>query len=244
MDKKYLLNKNIQLFLLTFVLITVNMLVIKFNDMELSRMVRVLSAFLFFAFFIIHKNFWKGFVFLALILFILRDLLIVNYEVPAYKTASFVFTIFAYLALIGFSIEKLKFNGFTPAILMFAISMVGLNIFNLYYLAEVLKEGLDNGLQLALFYIQGITLLVLGFAAYLYYDHYFGKTPLHYLFFVICFVFSDLSGLAAYFYEIPFAYYLERFFYLLGLYLLVNFVFTAASTQNEGILRIENNSYL
>lgn len=244
MANYYLLNKHAQLFALTFILIAVNMYVIKFFDIEMSRMVRVISVFLYFTFFIIYKKYWKSFVFLALILFTIRDLFFINYEIPFYKTATFLFTIFAYVSLIYFAIKKLKFSGFTPAILLFAISMVGLNIFNLYYLSEVLVDGLDNGLQLALFYLQGVTLLVLGFVAYLYYDHYFGKTPMHYLFFVICFVFTDLSGLAAYFYEISIAFYLERMFYLLALYLLMNFVFTSASLENEGVSRIENKNYI
>lgn len=232
-------NKHIQLFVVTFMLISLNMYVIKFFDMEISRLIRVLSVFLFFAFFIIYRRYWKSFVFLALVLFTLRDLLIINYEVSAYKTYSFVFTILAYTVLISYSIKKLNFSRFTPTILIFALCMIGLNVFNLFYLSEVLKDGLDNNFQLILFYVQGIVILILGFSAYLYYDNFFGKTPLHYLFFVICFVFSDLSGLAAYFYKIPIAFYVERMFYLLALYLLLNFAFTSASPENEAISQIE-----
>ncbi|GGD91719.1 hypothetical protein [Planktosalinus lacus] len=244
MLNNYFTNKYTQLIILTLILIAVNMYVIAFLDMSQSRMMRVLSVFLFFIFFIFYKNYWKGFVFLALILFMLRDLFIINYEIPAYKTSSFLFTISAYISLIYFSIKKLKISGFTPAILIFAISLIGLNIFNLYYLSEILNEGLDNGFQLILFYLQGGTLLVLGFAAYLYYDRYFGKTPLHYLYFVIAFIFSDLCGLAAYFYKIEAAFFLERFFYLIALSLLVNFALTTSSSKNEGRLRIEKESYI
>jgi hypothetical protein len=237
-------SKDSLLLVMVVILIAINTLVISNFEIEASRMLRVLTAFMFFIFFIFHRNYWKGFVFLALILFILRDLFIVNYEISAYKTSSFIFTILAYLTLIYYGIPKLKIAKFTTSIAIFILILVGLNLFNLYYLSEILTDKLDNGLQLILFYLQGGVLLILAFVAYLYYDRFFGKTPLHFLFFVLCFVFSDLSGLAAYFYEIKVAYYFERLFYILGLYLLVNFAFTVASAENEGELRIDRESYL
>lgn len=237
-------SKDTLLFLLVVILIALNLIIISKFEIEISRMVRVLTAFAFFTFFIFYRKYWKGFVFIALILFILRDLFIVNYEISAYKTSSFIFTILAYASLIYYGIQKLKIMKFTSPIVAFIIFLVGLNLFNLYYLSEILTDKLDNGLQMFLFYFQGGILLILAFVAYLYYDRFFGKTPLHYLFFVLCFVFSDLSGLAAYFYEIEVAYYFERMFYILGLYLLVNFAFTVASAENEGELRIEHESYL
>jgi len=237
-------SKDALLFFLVVVLIAVNAVVISKFDIEISRMVRVFTAFTFFVFFVFFRNYWKGFVFLALILFTLRDLLIVNYETSFYKTSSFIFTILAYTTLIYYGLPKLKITKLTPSLVAFILAFVGLNLFNLYYLSEILTNNLDNGLQLVLFYIQGIVLLILAFVAYLYYDRFFGKTPLHYLFFVICFVFCDLGGLAGYFYEIEVAYYFERFFYILGLYLLVNFAFTVASAENESELRIEQDSYL
>ncbi len=237
-------SKDILLFIVVLVLIAINTIAITKFNIEISRMVRVLTAFTFFVFFVFFRNFWKGFIFLALILFILRDLFILNYEISSYKTSAFIFTILAYTALIYYGLQKLKIIKFTPALIVFILAFVSLNLFNLYYLSEILSNNLDNGLQLTLFYIQGIVLLILAFVAYLYYDRFFGKTPLHYLFFVICFVFCDLSGLAGYFYEIEVAYYFERFFYVLGLYLLVNFAFTVASAGNEGELRIEYDSYL
>lgn len=232
------------LFLLFILLLILNIVVITEYSLEISRMVRVLTSFAFFCFFVFHKKYWQGFVFLALILFTVRDLFIVNYEISNYKTATFIFTILAYLTLTYFALRKLKIKKFTPVIFGFALAMVGLNIFNLYYLSDPLKEGLDNEIQLVLFYVQGAVLLFLGFAAYLYYDRFFGKTPLHYLFFVICFIFSDLCGLAAYFYKIEVAFYLERSFYILALYLLVNFTFTLVSANSEGELDIQSQPYL
>ncbi|MEX2350093.1 MAG: hypothetical protein WD554_04380 [Flavobacteriaceae bacterium] len=232
------------LFLLFVLLLVLNIVVITNSSLEISRMVRVLSTFAIFCFFIYYKKYWQGFVFLALVLFTVRDIFIINYEISNYKTASFIFTILAYLVLAYFALKKFKFKKSTPIILSYMVAMVGLNIFNLYYLSDPLTDKLDNETQLALFYVQGGVLLLLGFAAYMYYDRFFGKTPLHYLFFVICFIFSDLCGLAAYFYEIEAAFYLERSFYILALYLLVNFVFTLASAKGEGELDLKRESYL
>lgn len=237
-------SKNGALLFLVVFLIAINAIIISKFEIEISRMVRVLTAFTFFIFFIFYRNYWKGFVFLALILFTLRDLFIINYELSAYKTSSFIFTIFAYATLIYYVIPKLKIIKFTTSLALFILILVGLNLFNLYYLSEILTDKLENGLQLILFYLQGCILLILAFVAYWYYDRFFGKTPLHYLFFVLCFVFSDLSGLAAYFYEIEVAFYFERFFYILGLYLLVNFAFTVTHPENEGKLQIEQENYL
>lgn len=237
-------SKELRLLLLALFLIIINAFVISTFEIEISRMLRVLTTFAFFIFFVFYKKYWKGFIFIALIFFIIRDLFIVNYEISAYKTSSFIFTIVAYCSLIYFGIKKVKITKFIPSIAIFVLLMVGLNLFNLYYLSEVLTDKLDNDFQLALFYLQGGVLLILAFIAYLYYDRFFGNTPLHYLFFVLCIVFSDLSGLGAYFYEIEVAFYAERIFYILALSLLVNFVFTISTSANEGELRIEKDGFL
>ncbi len=242
--KLNLLSKSVLLFFLGIFLIVLNTIIISTFEIEISRMVRVLTTFALFIFFVLNRKYWKGFIFIALIILTLRDLFIINYETSSYKTASFIFTILAYASLIYFGIKKLKITKLTPSLAVFASFLVGMNLFNLYYLSEVLTDKLDNDLQLVLFYLQGGILLILAFVAYLYYDRYFGKTPLQYLYFVMCFVFSDLSGLAAYFYEIEIAFYFERILYVIGLCLLVNFVFTVAYAENEGEFAIEQEGYV
>ncbi len=237
-------HKSFQLFILGFLLVLINVFIIFNYDIDISRLARVSTTFFLFLFFLFYKKYWQGFIFIALILFTVRDIMMINYEESFYKTSVFFFTIVAYIALISYSLKKMQLSRFTPLLVVYTLLMVALNVFNVFYLSDVIQEGLDNTLQLALFYVQGGILLFLGIVGYMYYDRFFGKMPLYYLYFVLCFIFSDLSGLAAYFFHIDFAYFVERTFYILGLLLLVNFNFNANAEHTEKYLSSERESYL
>ena len=127
-----------------------------------------------------------------------------------------------------------KISKSTPLIILLVIILIALNVFNVYYLSDIIRAGLDTQLQYILFFVQGGILILLGFAAFMYNERFQGKTPLIYLYMVLCFVLSDCFGLAAYFYEAQAAYFPERIFYLLGIVFLVNFALNTKKQKEEG----------
>lgn len=216
-------NQWTRLALFSALVLIVNFIVVYFFDTDVSRMARWISTFIFLIFlFRVHgkRDHW---VLLILLLFLTRDGCIINYELPIYKTMAFLLTNLSYMALILLVLRKIKVKNYNPVILLFTVALVALNGFNLFYLSDVIMQGLDNVLQNMFFFMQGLFLIVLGILAFTYNDRYPGHSPLLFLYFTFTLILSDLSGLAAYFFQWEVAYFPERIFYLLSLTLLVNF---------------------
>ena len=190
---------------------------------ELSRIVRISSVLFIISFLIYYNGYSQRIIFIAIIFILLRDILLLDYETPINKTATFLLSIAAYCSMTLITIKKLKILKATPVIIVFVISLIALNAFNLYYLSDVLKESLDNNFQYFLFFVQGAVLIVFVFLGFMYNERYEGKTTLIYLYSVLCFILSDLCGLAAYYYGAEIAYYPERGFYILALILITNY---------------------
>jgi len=233
-----------QLTNLCIAFLLLNVAVIWFFDIEISRLIRVITTFTLFLYFIYRKGYWQKFVFTAFVLFLLRDLLIVQYEIEFYKTAAFLLTLLAYLLLTWITLPKIKLSKSTPVIIIFVLSLIALNVFNVYYLSDVIKLSLDNNFQFALFFVQGAVLILLSFVAFMYNERFEGKTPLVYLYLVLCFILSDLSGLAAYFFKAEAAYFPERVFYIIGLVLLVNFTLNKNAQKEQNIKDTEKQYLL
>ena len=214
----------IQLTVLCVIFFLTNVATVYFLDVQNNRLVRIVTTLLLFIFFILKKGYTRGFLFLAFICLVTRDILVLDYEAPLNKTTTFVLTIIAYIVLAYSNIKKLKFSRSTPLILLLALALISLNAFNVYYLSDVIKQGLSNNVQYILFFAQGAIIILLGFVGFMYNDRYEGKTPLIFLYMVLCFILADLCGLAAYFFDLKIAYFPERIFYLLALTLLINYM--------------------
>ncbi|OAB75816.1 hypothetical protein [Cochleicola gelatinilyticus] len=214
----------LQLTVFCVIFILINIATVYAFDVQTNRLVRVITSLLLFIFFILNKGYVRGYLFVAFICLTLRDILMLAYEDPINKTFTFLLTIFAYTMLSYGNIKKLKFSRSTPLIILLALSLIGLNAFNVYYLSDVIKEGLDTSFQYILFFIQGGIIIVLGFVGFMYNERYEGKTPLIFLYMVLCFILADLCALAAYFFNIEITYFPERTLYILALVLLVNYM--------------------
>lgn len=217
-------------------LIIGNILIIYFFDIQVSRMARWLSTLLFLLFFYHHGGLRNRLIFFVFILFLLKDGLIINYEDSFHKTLAFIISNLAYVLLSLIPIKKVKIIAKNPVLIVFAIAMIGLNAFNIYYLSDVIFESLDNQLQLGLFFLQGVLLIFLGLIAFAYNDRYDGDTPLLFLYFSFCLILCDLSGLGSYFFKWEIAYFPERIFYLLSLALLVTFTITKNEERQERLI--------
>ena len=234
MITNYLPGRYLKLTILAVILLIVNMLVIHYLEIDKSRVLRVISILSLFVFFLYYKTHSEKLVLFALLLFMVRDKMILDYESSLLKTISFILTIAGYISILLLTIKKLKISKSTPLIILLVIILIALNVFNVYYLSDIIRAGLDTQLQYILFFVQGGILILLGFAAFMYNERFQGKTPLIYLYMVLCFVLSDCFGLAAYFYEAQAAYFPERIFYLLGIVFLVNFALNTKKQKEEG----------
>lgn len=158
------------------------------------------------------------------------------------KTISFFVTNVAYFLLVALHFKNVKLVTNNPVLMVFAVALLALNAFNLYYLSDVILEGLDNRIQFVFFFTQGVFLITLGLIAFAYNDRYLGHTPLLFLYFSFCLILCDLSGLAAYFFKWEVAFIPERIFYLLSIALLVNYsINTSAIIEESNIFGIEKN---
>lgn len=218
---------------IAILLILINVVVIYALDITISRWVRVFSMLIFLILLLFKKNFTNNLISISLIFFLLRDICIINYEVPVFRTISFFGTIGAYLVITYFILRRIKLFVFNPKIILFTIGLVALNIFNVFYLSDIVIPVLDNSFQLILFFLQSAIILFMALFAYTYFETYSGKRPLFYLYFVFAFILSDLAGLAAYFFGLEEAYYFERAFYLAGVSLLVYFVANFAQVEEQ-----------
>lgn len=210
-----------QLFSVTLILMIVVALSIYKYDLAISRTVVFGATTVFFLFFLIYKGWKSSGLLLVLIFLLLRDFVTLWYEQEVPKTLSFFATFFAYSSLIYYALQHIDIKIFQKEILVFALMIVGLNIFNLYYLSDTVTTKLDNTIQETLFYVQGALILFLGLVAFLYNDAFYGRRVLMYMYLVICLVFADLSGLLAYFFDVRVAFYPQKICYLAGISLIV-----------------------
>lgn len=224
----------LQLTVLCVILILVNITTVYNFDIQTNRLVRVVSTLLLFVFFILNKGYMRGYLFVAFICLALRDILMLGYEDSINKTFTFILTILAYGMLSYGNIKKLKFSRSTPLIILLALSLIGLNAFNVYYLSDVIKEGLDTNFQYILFFIQGGIIIALGFVGFMYNERYEGKTPLVFLYMVLCFILADLCALAAYFFNLEITYFPERILYVMALVLLANYMLNRNFQISQG----------
>ncbi len=234
MINNYLPSKYLKLSILTAILLVLNTLVIHYLEIDKSRILRVISVMSLFLFFAYYKAFSERLALFALLFFLIRDTMILDYENSLFKTISFVLTIIAYSSILLLTLKRLKISKSTPLIILLVVVLIALNVFNVYYLSDIIKSGLDSQLQFILFFVQGGVLILLGFTGFMYNERFQGKTPLIYLYMVLCFVLSDCFGLAAYFYEAQAAYFPERIFYILAVVFLVNFALNTKKQKEEG----------
>ena len=215
-----IISKYRQLALLSLLLILLNGFYIEYADIFYSRVIRISSALILFIFFIINKGYAQKYVFTAFVMFLLRDLVLIDYEHTLNKTWSFLVGITGYLLLVFPVLMRVKLKRSTPVIILLVSSLLVLNVFNVYYLSDVVLIKLDNELQSLLFFVQAGVLLVLGFVAFMYHDRFAGKTPLLFLYISLCVILSDLSGLGSYYFSFEIAAIPERVFYILALTLM------------------------
>tara|TARA_R100000935_G_scaffold1847_3_gene5593 strand:- start:56676 stop:57407 length:732 start_codon:yes stop_codon:yes gene_type:complete len=214
---------NLGLLHLGILLILVNLAVIYFFDIEVSRAIRLGSCITLIGYLLVKSGFKKNLLVLGLSFLLVRDIAVLFYEIPVFKTASLLCTVLVYTGICLFTFKRLPMVRFSRTIIIFGLVIIVLNIFNVFYLSDIIIASLDNDAQLILFFTQSAVMLFMALFAFLYNESFEGTQSLHLLLCVLAFIFSDLGGLAAYFFGYEPAFYAERTFYLIAASYLVHY---------------------
>jgi len=204
------------------ILVLANTFLISEYDLEMIRWGRLISTFLVFLI-LIWKHRSEKLLLSAILLLLLSDVLLLNYENIYINTATFLLRIAAYstIVLVIFpEIRTLKMSIIQKVV--FAI-VFSLNIGMLYFLVDMIPEKYDYPHLNFLFYIYGSAMITLILAAISYSNIYSDATALFFTAGALCLVFSDIMSFIAYYLEFYEFYYPDRFFYILGIISLVKF---------------------
>ena len=185
-------------------------IILEFGLLE-SRWLRIIGTTVLFSIFSIGSKRKEPFLFIAFLLLLLSDFLLIKYEVPWIKKLTFVLVIMAYLSLINL-FQKGLFVG-----------ILGINIVMLYLLIDMAGTKWDDSWHTFLFYLYGMSMIVMVVLGFSYSNRYSNKSSFYFLWAVLGFVISDISSFMAYYLGVEEFYFPDRLFYIIGLLCLVRF---------------------
>lgn len=116
------------------------------------------------------------------------------------------------------------------AAIICTLIFIALNIFMLNELVSQVKEGYEGSFQSGLVFLFGIIISLLGAIAVLYNQVINSDRSLAFLFFVFCFIFSEVASLLGYYFGINFFYYIDFVSAALGL---AFFIFTVLDVGDK-----------
>ena len=158
-----------------------------------------------------------------LVLLLLSAIASFDYENMLLRRATIIFSFLAYLVL-GFSIlpkvGKLKTNWFLSVYFIIAL-LVAIYLFS--QLLDISKAAFEGKIEYMLFMLNSIGFIFVIASAMLYIHHSPNKRAMLFLLIVMVFILSEMTRFALYYSDvyIDFFYYSCRFFYVLGLALVI-----------------------
>ena len=196
--------------------------ILEFGLVE-SRWIRIAGTFVLFSIFLMGTNRKEPFLFIAFLLLLLSDFLLIKYEVPWIKKLTFTLVILAYLSLIKHIrpyVRNLETNLFQKGLF---VGILGINIVMLYLLIDMAGSKWDDSWHTFLFYLYGMSMIVMVVLGFSYSNRYSNKSSFYFLWAVLGLVISDISGFMAYYLGVEEFYFPDRLFYIIGLLCLVRF---------------------
>jgi len=212
------------LLITTLTLIVINLWVMINLDEVVSRWVRFASMLIFFLLFISPLYYKKGGL-LVFTLLLFSDGLLVNYEDPVINALIFILRAVIYLALIGLvytRLKQLQTNLFQKIIFTIAI---GMNLYLLYLLADMVPVGQSYSFIDVLFYLYGLAVIVCVTAAVSFSNRYANRASIFFLGAVLSLAFSDLTYFIAFNLGFSEFFMVDRVFNILGIAFLLQFMF-------------------
>lgn len=117
--------------------------------------------------------------------------------------------------------------------IILTLVFIGLNLFILNELVSQVKASYEGSFQSGLVFLFGVIISLLGAIAVLYNQVVNSDRSLAFLFFVFCFIFSDVASLLGYYYGINFFYYIDFVSAALGLAFFTYTVLDVVNNEDE-----------
>lgn len=206
-------------------LVVINLLVLALFGDHVSSIARFISMSLFFLLFLRPKYYERSalIVFLA---FVLNDFLLIYFEASFSQNLVLFIRLCAYLLIANMvrpylkNIKIEKFQG-----IIFATVLI-LNVILLNLLDETIFAGKDAAIwEKVLLYGYGFSIILLVSIAYTFYNRYTDKSSVFFLIAVMGLVMSDFTYFIGFYLEFPVFYYLDRGFNVLGIGMLLHFLY-------------------
>ncbi|RXG27600.1 hypothetical protein [Leeuwenhoekiella marinoflava] len=231
-----LLNSDKLVFITLIVLAAIiNLSIVAFMDLESSRLARLMTILLFLIYFLVEKkivNFWT---LSALLFFTIRDVFFQFYEEPLGYKLYLIIGILCYVTLVLERMPKISEINIKPSVIVVTLLLVAANTYTLYVIMNMsmVTHTFHDNLEPLLLYAYGAAMMVLGVQAIAYNNKYNSNRSLLYIFFAFGFIFSDIAALFAYYFNFEMFYFLDRFFFLGSLAMLVNYGLNFESVKEE-----------
>ncbi len=217
--------KNLKLILIVIgvFLLVINFYTISEYGLYENRWLRIIGTSILFIIFAIGAKKKEPFLIIAFSLLLISDFLLIKYEVPWIKKITFSLVLLAYLSLIKHIrpyVRNLETNNFQKGIF---VGILGINIVMLYLLIDMVGDKWDDAWHIYLFYLYGMSMIFMVIMGFSYSNRYSNKSSFYFLWAVLGFVISDISGFMAYYLGVGEFYYPDRLFYIIGLLCLIKF---------------------
>ncbi len=177
------------------------------------------------------------FVTIPFFLFVISDILMLQYDLPGFRKFTSSISILAYICLIQLIspyVRNIK-NVATQWLMLFGIVVI--NLIMLYLLIDMVQGNLNDFILIYLFYIYGFAMIILVVLAFSYNNRYSNWASFFFVSAVMALVLGEISSFIAFYVDVPIFFYPERIFYLLGLFGLIKF---SIASKKEGILMNED----
>ena len=219
--------------LLIVFLLVLNLLVVAFYDLELSRGVRLLSIAVLFIYYILKKGIKNKWITLSLLIFLVKDICFQVYEMSWGYKLYLLLGALAYITLVAERIPKLRNTKLSSSLIVITLLLILANSYTLHMLMETLSYQFKDLLEISLFYFYGAMMIILGVTAIVYNNKYNSNRSLLYTFLAFSFIFSDIAALFAYYFGFEMFYFFDRFFFIIAMGLFVNYGLNYKSAQEE-----------
>ncbi|MFI8379435.1 hypothetical protein [Leeuwenhoekiella sp. NPDC079379] len=213
--------------------ILVNLTVIAYMDLETSRLIRLITVFIFFIYYTLNRGFLNIWMLSVLAFFFVKDVFFQFYEEAWGYKLYLIFGTLGYLTIVLERLPKLSEIKFKPGIVLITTILVAANTYTLYIIMNMVSYTFHDGVEPVLLYLYGASMMLLGVEAIAYNNKYNSTRSLIYTFFAFGFVFSDIAALFAYYFGFEIFYYFDRFLFLSALGMYVHYSLNYESIREE-----------
>lgn len=219
---------------LTIFLLVVNLIVFGYFGDFISRIVRFITMVLFFLMALLPKYF-KSSALIIFFAFVINDFLLIYFESSINQDLVLFIRLCAYLLmarLVQPYLKKIKVELFQGII--FGVVLI-LNLVLLYSLNDSINSGGDvTILDELLFYGYGTAIFVTVGIAFTFYNRYTDKGSVFFVIAVMALVMSDFTYFIGFYLGFREFYYLDRAFNIVGVGVLLHFLFLLKKKINTG----------